>query len=169
MILFESERLLVRQLEENDLEDFYRLNSDADVMRYIRKPRTKEECIALIKETIESQKQIPWLGRHVIIEKSTGRYVGSFALLALENTDDFHLGYAFFKEEQGKGFATEVTITALPFALHNIPKDYIKAITIPENIPSQNVLRKAGFTETGRMIHNGDEVLVFEFHRSNPA
>ena len=51
MILFESERLTGRQLEEKDLENFYRLNSDAKIMRYIRKPRTREECIALINET----------------------------------------------------------------------------------------------------------------------
>jgi [ribosomal protein S5]-alanine N-acetyltransferase len=163
MILFESERLIVRQLEEGDLENFYRLNSDAEVMRYIRKPRTWEECVALIKETIEAHKQTPWLGRHVIIEKSTGHYIGTYSLMQLENTEDYHLGYAFFKEYQGRGFATEITKASIPFVLRSIPKNYIKAITIPENIPSQNVLLKAGFTETGRMIHNGDEVVVFEF------
>lgn len=162
MILFESKRLIVRELEETDLQNFYRLNSDEDIMRYIRKPRTYDECVALIKETTENSKINPGFGQHAIIEKSTGNYVGSFALLHLENTEDYHLGYAFFKEEQGKGFATEVTKAAIPFVFKTIDKDFIKAITIPENIASQKVLLKAGFTETGRMVHNGDEVLVFE-------
>jgi [ribosomal protein S5]-alanine N-acetyltransferase len=166
MILFESERLIVRQLEETDLEIFFRLNSDAEVMRYIRKPRTWEECVALIKETIEAHKQTPWLGRHVIIEKSSGQYIGSFSLMQLENTEDYHLGYAFFKDRQGCGFATEITKASIPFVLKSIPKNYIKAITIPENIASQKVLLKVGFTETGRMMHNGDEVLVFELRNS---
>ena len=166
MILFETERLVIRELEENDLNDFYRLNSDEEVMRYIRKPRTFIECETLIRETIENRKIYPGFGRHAVIEKATGVYVGSFSLIPLEGTTDFHLGYAFFKEYQGKGFATEVTRGSLPFVFTTINREIIKAITIPANTASQNVLLKSGFIETGRMIHQGEEVLVFELKRS---
>ena len=166
MIVFESARTIVRHLTKNDLEDFFRLNGDAEIMRYIRKPRTREECETQIKETIETYKQTPGIGRFAVIEKSTGNYLGSFALIPLANTDDFHLGYALLKESQGKGYATEITKAAIPFVFKTIDKELIKAITIPANTASQNVLLKAGFIETGRMIHEGDEVMVFELKRN---
>ena len=87
--------------------------------------------------------------------------------MSLEDTGDYHLGYAFFKEYHYRGFATEVTKASFNFLFKAINKNVIKAITIPENIPSQKVLLKAGFTETGRMIHNGAEVMVFEFAFNN--
>lgn len=166
MTIFESERLVIRELEETDLDNFFCLNGDAEIMRYIRKPRTREECATLIKNTIEGYKTNPGIGRFSVIEKSTENYIGSFALLPLDNTNDFHLGYALLKEYQGKGYATEITKAALPHAFKTIKKDILKAITIPANTASQNVLKKAGFIETGTMIHEGDEVLVFELKRS---
>lgn len=166
MIIFESARLIIQELEETDLENFFRLNGDEEIMRYIRKPRTREECEALIKETVEGYKINPGIGRFAVIEKSTGNYIGSFALIPLGNTNDFHLGYAILKEYQGKGFATEITKAAIPFVFNTIQKDLIKAITISANIPSKNVLLKAGFIQNGTMIHEGDEVIVFELYRN---
>lgn len=162
MIIFESERTLVRYLKEDDLENFFRLNGDAEIMQFIHKPRTKEECVTLITETVENYKVNPGTGRFTIIEKSSGNYIGSFALIPLAGTEDFHLGYALLKKYQGKGLATEITKSAIPFVFKTIQKDIIKAITMPANTASQNVLLKAGFTETGIMIHEGEEVLVFE-------
>ena len=44
-IIFETERLIVRQYAfEIDTENFFLLNGDDDVMRYIRATKTKEEC-----------------------------------------------------------------------------------------------------------------------------
>jgi RimJ/RimL family protein N-acetyltransferase len=45
--IFETERLIVRQyVFETDAENFFLLNSDEDVMRYIRATKSREECDA---------------------------------------------------------------------------------------------------------------------------
>ena len=52
-IIFETERLIVRQYDfETDAENFFLLNSDEDVMRYIRATKSKEECDVFLKKIL---------------------------------------------------------------------------------------------------------------------
>ena len=50
-IIFETERLIVRQyVFETDADNFYLLNSDEEVMRYIRATKSKEDCDVFLKK-----------------------------------------------------------------------------------------------------------------------
>ena len=52
MNIFETERLLVRTYSEGDQEDFFLLNGNEDVMRYIRPVKSREECDEFLLEVI---------------------------------------------------------------------------------------------------------------------
>ena len=65
LIIFETERLIVRQYDfGTDAENFFLLNSDEEVMRYIRATKSREECDAFLKknrlksENLNSQKSM---------------------------------------------------------------------------------------------------------------
>jgi ribosomal-protein-alanine N-acetyltransferase len=165
MTLFQSERLLIKEFTLADLDYFYQLNGDAEIMQYIRKPRTKAECEILLNQTIEEYKTRPGTGRFSVVDKVTGFFMGSFALLPLDNSPYFHMGYALLKAFQGKGYATELAIAAQPFIFKTLATDVIKAITHPDNTASQNVLKKAGFIQVGNFVHEGTEVILFELKK----
>ena len=78
--IFDTERLVVRQyVFEADADNFYLLNGDEEVMRYIRATKSKEECDAFLKQIIQAYKINPLMGRWGAYERSSDKFVGSFA------------------------------------------------------------------------------------------
>ena len=166
-IIFETDRLIVRQYDfETDTENFYLLNGDEEVMRYIRATKSKEECDVFLKKAIESYKVNPLMGRWAADEKATGKFVGSFAIIPIEGSEDIQLGYAFLKENWGKGFASELTKAGLEYYFKNTNVDHIYAIAEKGNVASHNVLFKNGFVPDGEKIEEEKVLLQFIYRVS---
>ena len=105
--IFETERLIVRPyVFKTDADNFHLLNGDDEVMRYIRATKSREECDAFLKQIIESYKVNPLLGRWAAEERTTQKFIGSFAIIPIEGTTDIQLGYALLKDNWGKGYAS---------------------------------------------------------------
>lgn len=165
MLLFQSERLLVKPYTANDADIFFQLNGNAEVMKYIREPKSKVASDAFLLENLNFYQQHLGLGRFAVFIKDTNEFAGSFSLLSITETEDIHLGYAFLTPFQGIGLATELVLASLPYVFSTIQQSSVKALTLAENIGSQKVLEKCGFTFTGTMIHDDEEVMVFELKR----
>ena len=164
-IIFETERLIVRQYDlEDDAENFFLLNSDEDVMRYIRATKSREECNAFLKRIVDAYKINPLIGRWAAYEKATGIFVGSFAIIPIEDSDDIQLGYAFLKENWGKGFASELTKGGLSYYFNNTKADHIYAIAEKDNNASHRVLLKNGFAPDGIRTEGEKELLKFSYN-----
>jgi len=165
-IIFETERLIVRQYDfETDTENFYLLNGDDEVMRYIRTTKSKEECDVFLKKAIESYKINPLMGRWAADEKATGKFVGSFAIIPIEGSEDIQLGYALLKENWGKGFASELTKAGLDYYFKNTNADHIYAIAEEGNVASHKVLLKNSFVADGTKKEDDKELLKFIYRR----
>ena len=86
------------------------------------------------------------MGRWAVHDKVSGRYVGSFAFIPVEGTEESQLGYALLREYWGKGFATELTKEGIKYVFSKTRLDEVYGITVAENTDSQKVLLKSGFT-----------------------
>jgi [ribosomal protein S5]-alanine N-acetyltransferase len=149
-IVFETERLIVRPYTMDDFKNFYRLNGDEDVMRFIRPAQTKKQSKEFLQKIIAAYDERPGIGRWAMFLKKKNEFVGSFAIIPVENTDQsdsyrMQLGYALVKESWGKGYATESVKEGLQYAFDHLKLSEIAGITYPENFPSQKVLLKNGF------------------------
>lgn len=162
MILFESERLYVQPYTEADADNFFQLNGDAEIMQYIREPKTKEQSDQFLKENLQFYKDHPGLGRFAVFTKDDQQFAGSFSLLSINESENIHLGYALLKPFHGKGLATELVKASFDYVFRTIASDSVHALTVAENIGSQKVLVKCGFSFITTMNHEGDEVMVFE-------
>lgn len=165
MRLIESERLYVRYLETGDLDNYYRLNGDEEIMRYIRAPKNREETEVYLKEVMErySLETIDW--RLALLEKGTDTFVGSFAIIPLENTNDLQLGYSLLKEYWGRGYATEITKAGMDYAFNVLGLSLIYGITEAGNIASQNVLLKCGFVLEKTATKDGRQLNLYKVTR----
>lgn len=168
MTLFESERLYVQPYTKDDADIFFALNGDAEIMQYIREPKTKEQSDAFLEENLKFYSTNPGLGRFAVFTKEDNHFAGSFSLLSIDNSENIHLGYALLKPFHGKGLATELVKASFDYVFRTIQNETVHALTVAENIGSQKVLLKCGFTFTGTMMHDGDEVMVYE-KRKLPA
>ena len=166
MIIFETERLSIRQYTKADEEHFFRLNGDAEVMRYIREPKNRAECSLFLARNIDLYQQNPLMGRWAMEVKETGVFVGSFAIIPVENTEDYsvseiQLGYALLKDYWGKGFATESTLAGKQYAFDLMKLSRIVGITTTDNFASQKVLLRCGFEQQPNITQAGKELCYF--------
>ena len=167
-IIFETDRLIVKQyVFETDAENFFLINGDEEVMRYIRAPKSREECDEFLKQNIESYKINPLMGRWAVHEKISGKYIGSFAYIPVEGSGNTQLGYAILKEHWGKGFATELTKEGIKYVFSKTDLDEVYGLTQSQNLDSQKVLLKAGF-KLHKTYREGDkEVSSFVIARKD--
>ena len=166
MIIFETSRLITRKYDfERDKDHFFLLNSNEDVMRYIRPVKTREECETFLKDIIAKTDEKPGMGRWAIFEKNTDDFVGSFAIIPIEGTDDIQLGYALLKQYWGKGYASELTAAGLNYYFTMTDADHIYGVTEIPNTASQQVLLKNGFVKHSTKMEGEKELLVFIFKK----
>lgn len=164
-IIFETERLFIRCYTQEDRNNFFLLNGDEEIMRYIRPAKTKEDSDLFLQEVINYTEENPLYGRWAVNEKQTGGFVGSFAVIPVEKKDKMQLGYALLKSSWGKGYATELTEAGLKYVFTKTGLTEIFAITESQNIPSQKVLIKAGFIQSGSFMEGEKEILEFNFKK----
>lgn len=151
----ETERLMIRPITLEDVEEFYEMDSQPEVHLYLNQEPLKstEEAKAYISNLLH-QYQTHGTGRVAVIEKSTNQFIGWTGFKFIEepmndriNFLDF--GYRYRKEVWGKGYATEAALACLTHYHKNLAHMPIHAITHIDNKGSRNVLEKVGFKVTG--------------------
>ena len=165
MIIFETERLVVRAFTEHDKKNFYLLNGNRRVMQWIRPVKTRKESDQFLRETLERIESDPAMGRWAVEEKSLGKFVGSFAIIPVENSEHIQLGYALLPKFWGRGYATELTRQGLHYLFAKTKLKVVYAITEVPNLPSQKVLIRTGFTENGIVTEGKKELVQFSMSR----
>lgn len=167
-IIFETGRLIVRHFDaETDDMNFFSVYGDKEVMKFIRAPKSKDECDQFLKEVIEDYKKDNIHGRWAVEEKSTGNFVGSFVFIPVPNTSDYQLGYALTKDFWGLGFATELMQEGIKYVFEKTELDKVYGITEAANTASQKVLQKTGFVIFQAYNENGKRVTKFILRRNS--
>ena len=148
---------------ENQQADLLSLgNLDIEISRSKQNINVLSGGDAFLELNLKFYNEHPGLGRFAVFTKDEHSFAGSFSLLSIDNSDKIHLGYALLKPFHGKGLATELVMASFEYVFSTIPNDKVQALTVAENIGSQKVLLKCGFVFTGTMLHEGDEVMVYE-------
>ncbi|HET9279944.1 MAG TPA: GNAT family N-acetyltransferase, partial [Flavitalea sp.] len=160
-MIIQTTRLYVRQFTEKDLEVFFGLNSDEQVMRYIRAPKSREGSALFLTEVIDNYQRYPGLGRWAVIEKVSDACIGMFSLLKLEHTNDIHIVYALFPNHWGKGFADELVKAGLEHVYKDLKLQSVVAVTHSQNLASQKILLNNSFEYTGLYNSGGRNEFLY--------
>jgi [ribosomal protein S5]-alanine N-acetyltransferase len=165
--ILETPRLIVRQYTIDDAADFFALNSNEEVMRYIRPPKDKKECDAFLAQNINFYNSHPHMGRWATFEKLSKKFVGSFAIIPIDETsNDIQIGYALMPCAWGKGYATELVQYGKNFFFSKHKANVLYALTEQRNLASQKVLLKCGFLQHDVLMEGEKELFRFSFMRS---
>jgi len=154
-IHIETERLILRDLEEYDAQGIFELDSDPKVHEYLGNIPIK--TIKEAKSSIENIRQHyieNGVGRWALIDKKTKEFMG-WAGLKYEQElriglKYYDLGYRLKSKFWGKGFATEAAAACLHYGFHKLALDEICAAVNIDNHASNQILKKIGlgFIET---------------------
>jgi ribosomal-protein-alanine N-acetyltransferase len=157
-MIFESANLYVRHLVREDLDNFYRLVGDEEIMRYIRAPKTYPETAAFLEDVISKYRPGSLDLRLALVAKEGDKFIGSFAILPVDGTNEIQIGYSLLKECWGKGYSTEITKASVDYVFDVLKLGQVVALTEKGNVASQKVLLKCGFKWDSEVEHEGKMV-----------
>jgi RimJ/RimL family protein N-acetyltransferase len=163
--VLKTERLMLRQLGPGDAPFILRLLNEPSWLRFIgdRGVHTLADAGRYIeKGPIEMYGRLGFGLYHVRLAAS-GEPIGMCGLLKRETLDDVDLGFAFFPEFWGKGYAREAAAAVMSYERSRLPLSRIVAITTPANDASRRLLEKLGF-KLERSMHLGadpEELLLY--------
>ncbi|UFH33243.1 GNAT family N-acetyltransferase [Chryseobacterium sp. C-71] len=171
-IYLETERLILREIVLEDVEAFFAMDSNPEVVKYVGiQPLTDISQSAEMIKSIRNQYTENGIGRWAVIRKEDGKLVGWSGLKLIKeinNHQNIHdLGYRFTPEYWGKGYATETSIAVLNYAFNEMKLDQVFAYADVENDISNHVLRKLGFEEKETFIDEGDNCFWYELKKEN--
>ena len=171
-IYLETERLILREIVPEDVEAFFAMDSNPEVVKYVGiQPLTDIiQSVEMIK-SIRNQYTENRIGRWAVIRKEDGKLVGWSGLKLIKeinNHQNIHdLGYRFTPEYWGKGYAKETSIAVLNYAFNEMKLDQVFAYADVENYVSNHGLRKLGFEEKETFIDEGDNCFWYELKKEN--
>ena len=145
MITLGTERLRLRPMRHDDLDDMAALLGDPEVMAYYPRPKDRDEARAWISWTLDSYARHGH-GLWVVESRATGEFYGDCGLTVqdVDGVDELEVGYHVHTRLQGRGIATEAARASLGFAAGHLGAGRVVAIIHPDNLASQRVAEKVG-------------------------
>jgi RimJ/RimL family protein N-acetyltransferase len=145
-----TQRLVLREWRDEDLEPFADLNADPRVMVYFPAPLTREQSDSFVQRAVAQWER--GLGLWAVEDATTHHFVGFVGLseprFAEHFTPAVEIGWRLAYDAQGRGYATEAARAVLTWARENVrpPRGEIVSFTSAANAPSRRVMEKLGFT-----------------------
>ena len=139
--MIETERLVLRPHEPQDLDAFCAMEMDPDVRRFVGgRPRTRDEAEARFSALLHPGR-FPFCA---MIFKPDMRYIGRCGLHAVPGAA-VGLGFYVAKDFWGRGFATEAARAFVEHGFRDLKLKRIVSSVERGNRASARVLEKLGF------------------------
>jgi RimJ/RimL family protein N-acetyltransferase len=119
-----TERLLLRELELDDVDGLLEVLGDPEAMRYYPAPYDRDGVTSWI-ERQRRRSEADGFGLWAVIRRSDGRFLGDCGpmLQSVEDTMIPEIGYHIVPSEQGRGYATEAARACVEWAFANTDSD----------------------------------------------
>jgi len=161
MKIFETERLIIREILSTDVDAMFELHADPEVHRFLGNKTVSNKAQVVDIITFVRQQYVDHgVGRWAIIDKRTNEFAGWTGLEWVTKETNHHknyydLGYRLLKRFWGQGIATESAVASLAYAFDRLKATDVFAIADCENDGSNKILRKAGLKFIETFNHDG--------------
>jgi ribosomal-protein-alanine N-acetyltransferase len=168
MNILETERLIVRHLRADDLDEMYAICSDPELMRMVGdgQPLAKESVRRWIEKSLDNYSRRGF-GCSAVISKSDDSFIGFCGLVCAPGSDEPEIIYVLKKEYWGQGMATEVARAMIDYGFTKHKLKRIIATIDPENFASIKIVEKIGMKfEQQRLDENNLPEGVYVIERT---
>jgi [ribosomal protein S5]-alanine N-acetyltransferase len=146
-IIFETDRLSLRQQVLEDLNDLWAFHCNPENIRYYHNPPiTFDEVRDQLEWDIDWYQKDEVLGTWAIIHKETGRLAGLCSLMpwVVDEVEEIEMAYVLAEECRGQGLGTELSRGVIEYGLGKLQLPRIISLIEPDNLLSRHVVEKAG-------------------------
>lgn len=139
----ETERLLLRQVALEDLDEVVRLHEDPEVARFMGTP-DREWLEGWVEGSDREWAELGY-GRMAILDRAGGAFLGRTGLKRWPQFEETEVGWALQPESRGRGVATEAARAVLEWS-ERFDLPYVTAMIRPDNAPSLAVAERLGLS-----------------------
>lgn len=165
-IRIETERLIIRDYVEEDIEAFHALFTNDDVMLLM--PEIKTSCLdeskkylyeAIVEAKYENRRKYFF----AMVLRDTGCYIGEIGYSTVVDCDEgrvVNLGYFIFPQYWGRGLVTEAVNGVMAYTFEKTDVIKVESGCLKANQGSIRVMEKVGMVREGELLkhmyYNGE-------------
>ena len=149
MVVLNSQRLLIRRLQPEDLHALYALYRDPEIRQFCPDgTRSRDETKEELEWFLDGHPRHPELGLWATVERSSGEFLGRCGLLPwhIEGQDEVELACMFEKERWREGLATEAALGIIDHAHRVLGLRRLICLGMPGNAASAGLAEKVGMS-----------------------
>ncbi|MGB6299418.1 MAG: GNAT family N-acetyltransferase [Rivularia sp. (in: cyanobacteria)] len=164
--ILKTNRLILREFRESDLDAYAEISADAEVMRYLGTGKILSRA-----ESWRSMAAIigHWYfrgyGLWAVEEQQSGEMIGRIGCWKPEGWIGLEVGWSLRRAFWGKGFATEAGLASIDFAFTKLQQTHVISLINPNNKASSRVAEKLGEKLKGETEVLGNKALVYGISR----
>ena len=171
-IVLETERLILRELEQADLPALCRTLQDKQAMYAYEHAFSDEEAQAWLANQRRRYRE-DGFGLWGAALKADGRLIGQCGLTLQplgDGTQEVEIGYLFERAYWHQGYATEAAVACKEYAFSVLGKERVCSIIRENNLPSRRVAERNGMRICGRLVKHyyGMEMPHLIYRAENP-
>jgi len=161
-MLFETNRLYMREMTEQDAKDMYLLNLNQEVIQY-----TGDVPFISIEEARQfllnyNHYKKYGFGRWAVILKENNEFLGWCGLKYTSDKMEYDIGFRFFKKHWNKGYATESAKACVRMGFEKYKIKEIIGRVMKANKSSIRVLEKIGLILEKEFIFEKEEGFIYK-------
>ncbi len=167
-IIAETDRLTIRELEEEDALSLYKIESDSRIIEFIpwNKLRTLNECRRQIKKYMNDYKKYK-LNTWAVVVKETNEVIGVTQLFYSNRIKGVEIGTKLLPKYWNKGYASELSKAVVYYGLYELGIDEITAATDVNNAGAIKSLINMGMTFKKYGYYNGAESVFYSIKKKS--
>lgn len=161
--ILRTERCIVRETIEEDVDSLYEIYREPTVTEYMEKLyEDRDEEIAYIKDYRRKMYGFYGYGIWTVLNSSDGQVIGRAGISWREEFDVPELGFVIGVPWQRQGYAYEVCSAILNYARKDIGFGQIQALVMENNKKSAALCRKLGFINNGTTMIEGVRYILYK-------
>jgi RimJ/RimL family protein N-acetyltransferase len=129
-IIVETDRLIIREFEEDDVLSLYKIESNPRIIEFIpwNKLSTLKDCRRQINKFMNGYKRYK-LNSWAVVEKETNNVIGVTQLVYSDKIKGVEIGTKILPEYWSMGYASELSKAVVHYGLYELGIDEITAVT----------------------------------------
>jgi RimJ/RimL family protein N-acetyltransferase len=173
--VLQTERLILRDWSEADVEPFIRHTNTPAVMRWLGGVRSEAQLREMIQDVFVGWQRERGFTFWAVERRSDAALLG-FCGIKLANDPGTQIlglpeiGWRFREDAWGQGYAKEAAIASLDFAFNQAGVQQVVALTVEGNAPSWGLMERLGMTRRPELDYEGPDwaetpVIVYVIRR----
>jgi [ribosomal protein S5]-alanine N-acetyltransferase len=162
----ETERLLIRPFEADDVDPMTEIYGDPEVMRHVATGVLDRNGTAALLEQYREAQNRDGFSSWAVVEKASGTVLGDVGFGLYAPTGEPELGYTMARAVWGRGYGFEAARACIDAAFTHLPYRRLVGKVEPENQRSLRLAERLGMHTVETIDVDGRLHLLLALERS---